>query len=183
MYIIYRITNVINNNTYIGQHKVKSILTDDGYLGSGKLIKRALLKYGKKSFKKEIITFAISHLEANTLEKYYISKEKPVYNISPGGNGGNVNKNGIPWNKGKKGCQVAWNKGIPCSEKTKKKISDNKKSKPGKPLSEETKRKISEAKKGKPNGNKGKPKSLEHRKHISESLIKANIIKRLEIKD
>lgn len=30
----------------------------------------------------------------------------------------------IPWNKGKKGLQVAWNKGIPCSEETKHKISE-----------------------------------------------------------
>ncbi len=30
----------------------------------------------------------------------------------------------VVWNKGKKGLQVAWNKGIPCSEETKRKISE-----------------------------------------------------------
>lgn len=164
MFYIYKTTNLINGKKYIGQHK-KSVLPDDGYLGSGVIIKQAIRKYGKTSFKKEIITIAMSQLEADVLEKYYISKEKPEYNILSGGQG----KDREPWNKGKKGCQVAWNKGIPYSEEVKKKISDSAKKRERKPMSEETKRKISEAKKGKPNGNKGKPKSLEHRKHISES--------------
>lgn len=82
---IYRITNLENGNTYIGQHKVDSLLTDDGYLGSGKLIRRAVEKYGPSKFKKEYITFAMSQSEANVLEKFYIAKEKPNYNIQPGG--------------------------------------------------------------------------------------------------
>lgn len=75
-----------------------------------------------------------------------------------------------PWNKGNKGAcsketierqskshlgQVAWNKGIMCSEETKKKISKANKGKPSpmgmlnKKHSEDTKRKQSEAKRGK----------------------------------
>lgn len=95
---IYRITNLKNGKTYIGQHKVDSLLTDDGYLGSGKLIIRAIEKYGPSKFKKEYITFAMTQQEADVLEKFYIAKEKPVYNISKGGQG----VTGIePWNKGK----------------------------------------------------------------------------------
>lgn len=48
-------------------------------------------------------------------------------------------KGRIPWNKGKKGVQVAWNKG--------KKLGG---------LSEEIKNKMSEAHRGKPSPNKGK---------------------------
>lgn len=40
--------------------------------------------------------------------------------------------------------QTTWNKGIPCSEETKKKISDTEKGRPGKPHSKETKEKLSQ---------------------------------------
>lgn len=40
-----------------------------------------------------------------------------------------MRKGRTPWNKGKKGVQVAWNKGIPCSEEAKRKISETKKRK------------------------------------------------------
>ena len=47
------------------------------------------------------------------------------------------------WNKGKRGVQVAWNKGISMQEEIKLKISESKK---GKKFSEEQKRKMSESK-------------------------------------
>ena len=41
-YYIYRITNNINHKTYIGQHKYyKSLLVEDGYMGSGVLLRKA----------------------------------------------------------------------------------------------------------------------------------------------
>lgn len=128
-YYIYRITNNINHKTYIGQHKYcKSLLVEDGYMGSGVILKKAQKKYGIENFSKEIITIAMSRSEANVLEKYYIEKERKentygCYNVADGGQGG------------------AWNKGIPCSEETKKKISETLK---GGEHSEEWKRKINE---------------------------------------
>lgn len=93
-YYIYRITNNINNKTYIGQHKYcKSLLVEDGYMGSGVILKKAQKKYGIENFTKEIITIAMSRSEANVLEKYYIAKEHKentygCYNIADGGQGG-----------------------------------------------------------------------------------------------
>jgi hypothetical protein len=90
----------------------------------------------------------------------------------------------VAWNKGKKGLQVAWNKGISQSQETKKKLSEKKKGKPlslehrehmseahkGKPhpLSAEARRKIGLARRGRPAWNKGRPHSLETRRKLSE---------------
>ena len=125
MYYIYRITNKVNNKTYIGQHKY--INKDDNYMGSGKLLKRAIKKYGIDNFEKEIIVHNIkTREEADKLEIYYIDYErkkgKSEYNITSGGEGfkgkhteeakkkiglaskGNnygFKKGVSPWNKGK----------------------------------------------------------------------------------
>lgn len=66
-----------------------------------------------------------------------------------------------PWNKGKKGKQIAWNKGLP---KEKNKLT-------GKSRSEETKYKISIAQKGKSrkSGMEGKSHSEETKRKISET--------------
>lgn len=90
MYYIYRITNKVNNKTYIGQHKY--INKDDNYMGSGKLLKKAIKKYGIDNFEKEIIVDNIkTREEADKLEIYYIGYErkkgKSEYNITSGGEG------------------------------------------------------------------------------------------------
>ena len=49
MYYIYRITNLINGKTYIGQHKYEEL--NEYYKGSGKHLKRAQQKYGIENWR------------------------------------------------------------------------------------------------------------------------------------
>lgn len=185
---IYRITNLTNGKTYIGQHKYKKL--DDSYMGSGKLIKLSIKKYGIFNFKKEILYSRIQYREtADDMERFAIAKERAIgkaeYNIANGGNGtgtvsdetkqkiSEIKKGIVPWNKGKKGLQTAWNKGISMTEEQKKKLSEAHKGKKnpnyGKHHSEETRKKLSEAKIGEKNPNYGKHLSEETRKKISEA--------------
>ena len=45
----YKTTNLINGRVYIGQHKYNG--WDKKYIGSGKILRIALKKYGRKNFK------------------------------------------------------------------------------------------------------------------------------------
>ena len=50
---LYKTTNLINNKYYYGMHSTNNI--EDDYLGSGIYLRRAIRKYGKDNFKREII--------------------------------------------------------------------------------------------------------------------------------
>lgn len=91
---IYKTTNNINNKIYVG--KKHSNVFIETYYGSGKLIKRAINKYGVNNFKVEVIQFYSTLEELNEAEKYWISYFKSNYwfghgyNISGGGDGGDL---------------------------------------------------------------------------------------------
>lgn len=85
--IVYKVTNRINGKIYIGVHKTDNL--DDGYLGSGRAIKAAVLKYGKDKFTKEVLYEFDTYQEALEKEKEVVDKDfinRPdTYNAAIGG--------------------------------------------------------------------------------------------------
>lgn len=98
-YTIYQITCKTTGKIYIGKHQTKDL--NDGYMGSGKLLKRAQRKYGLENFSKEILYVFETEEEMNNKEAELVSEEfclkEDTYNICPGGKGGwgYVNQNDI----------------------------------------------------------------------------------------
>lgn len=92
--IIYLTINKINNKSYIGQHKTNSPIFD-GYLGSGKVLNKAINKYGRENFTRLTIDCANTEKQLNKLEKEYIAcfnavSDRDFYNIHVGGSGGDT---------------------------------------------------------------------------------------------
>ena len=89
-YFIYKTTNKINGKYYIGMHKTDNL--EDGYLGSGTHFKRALEKYGRENFEREILEYCSSDEEMHLAEARYITEDvvndKNSYNLKLGGDGG-----------------------------------------------------------------------------------------------
>lgn len=87
-YYVYKIVNMVNGKEYIGFHSTNDL--DDGYMGSGKLLKLAVEKYGIDSFKKEIIQMFDNKEDAEQLERQLVNEDyvnrEDTYNISLGGN-------------------------------------------------------------------------------------------------
>lgn len=88
-HFIYKTTNLINGKIYIGAHSTDNI--NDSYLGSGFLLHRAIKKYGRENFQREIIHFCENSEELYQLEGKIVNEEfiarDDVYNVTLGGGG------------------------------------------------------------------------------------------------
>ena len=89
-YTIYKITNTADNKIYIGKHQTQDL--NDGYMGSGKHLKRAQTKHGIENFRKEILFQFDNEDEMNAKEAELVTEEfclrEDTYNLCPGGKGG-----------------------------------------------------------------------------------------------
>lgn len=108
-YGLYKITNLANGKMYIGKHATSN--PDDGYMGSGKILKYAIKKYGVECFRKEWLGFYEDLDELNYMERVFVDEtwvdRADTYNLKIGGEGGaakgiNKGKSHPSWAKGKK---------------------------------------------------------------------------------
>lgn len=110
-YIVYETTNNANGKKYRGVHKTDNL--NDGYIGSGKVMLQAVKKYGKSQFSRVILEFCDSFEHALERERVLVDAtwvaDRTNYNAKIGGLG---SVGMVPWNKGAKGAQEAWNKGV-----------------------------------------------------------------------
>jgi group I intron endonuclease len=166
---IYLSINKLNQKSYIGFHSTNNL--NDGYLGSGLLLKKKIKQYGKENFSINILE-NVNFNNWQEREKYWIKEKKTFvpfgYNLSEGGDGGYLGKEAI-----KK--SVEKRKGYKHSEETKRKISQTETSKT---VSYETRQKMSKARMGKLPGNTGQPAwnrgircNNETKQKISKALI------------
>lgn len=142
-YIVYKTTNLVNQKIYIGQHSTENL--NDGYLGSGVLLQKAIKKYGRQNFIRETLEFC-SEDNLSEKELEWIIKLEAVkigYNLSE-----NLIP-GVQWEKGR----IPWNKGLPKEQQPRYQM----------PLSKESIERLKETKKKRPYKH-----NSDRRKKISE---------------
>lgn len=90
-YTIYKTTNLLDGKFYIGMHKTNNL--EDGYIGSGKILRRAIKKHGLENFRKDILFVFNTQQDMIDKEIELITEElvkNPAsYNLTVGGWGGN----------------------------------------------------------------------------------------------
>jgi hypothetical protein len=88
-HLVYKTTCLITGRYYIGLHSTDKI--DDKYLGSGKRLRRSVIKHGIEAHKRETLLEFNSRTEASEYEKLLITKEMLIdpmcLNCGPGGLG------------------------------------------------------------------------------------------------
>lgn len=135
-WIVYLTVNSINRKIYVGVHTTKTPQKFDGYLGSGKHLKRAINLYGKENFKRIVLFVYDKEEKAYLKEVEIVTPEfvarKDTYNFNIGGMGCGSGKNHPsygthPTEEQKKvrskGRERYWNS--PEGEKEKKRRSEN----------------------------------------------------------
>ena len=166
-HFIYKTINLLSGRYYVGMHSTDDL--NDGYLGSGTLLRRSIKKYGKENFKIEILEFLDSRKALVAREKEVISLQeiakKDCMNLKVGGEGGFSSEEhrqkflqGREWGK-ILGAKIAGDlrRGVSLESSHKALISSGLKEHyttsighfSNKSHSEQTKQKMSDAKKGK----------------------------------
>jgi len=195
------IENLHNNKRYVGFHATNKEYNEDNYFGSGRLLKKAIKKYGIQYFVKGKIE-DVNVEEWKEKETYWIRKMNAHvslggYNLTWGGEG----TLGYKHSEESKEKDRQSHKGKKASKETRKKLSISHKGvkihseefkrnlgknntlyKTGKTHSEETRKKMSKSQKGKKQSEehirnrslalKGRPGGMKGKHHTEESKEK-----------
>lgn len=90
IHYIYKTTCNVTGRWYIGMHSTLNL--DDGYMGSGKILRYSIRKYGKDNHTKEILEFLPTREELVLREIEIVNKELIsdglCMNLKEGGDGG-----------------------------------------------------------------------------------------------
>lgn len=148
----YITINLLNNKKYVGDHSTDNL--NDGYLGSGSLLKRDINKFGRENFEKKILEFFKTKEEAFLAQRKYIKKFKT--HETQGG-----------YNKNWSGGQWATIVSDPTRKKISEKISGSNNGMYGKKHSDEAKKKIK--------NKRAQQKNVKGPKHTEESKILCGI--------
>lgn len=162
-YLVYLITNTVNNKIYIGKHETFD--PDDDYMGSGFALKRAQKRYGIDKFTKTILAdfdepWSMENMEAVIVDEEFVKRED-TYNITLGGTGGfyHINSERSKW------TEQQWNE---FGKKISEKVSPYTQSPERKAISS---RIIKEYNRTHENPMKGKHQSLDFKRKQSERVI------------
>ena len=179
---VYVIVNTINLKLYFGSHSWEGEGPDPSYFGSGKLIKRAVEKYGKDNFIIQPIKFYDTVEECRKAEEELLTR----YDIANNPYCYNLKNAAVGWTSedmtgekhpqyGKRG-KDSHNYGRHLSDEHRKKLSENHRAMTGennhmygKHHTEETRKKMSEAQKGEKHRLYGKHLSEKTRQKLSQA--------------
>ena len=89
---VYKTTNKLNNKIYIGVHSTKNI--NDGYIGSGTYLRKAIKKHGKENFERIILNNFDTREKALDKESELVNAtfvlREDTYNLVLGGGGASL---------------------------------------------------------------------------------------------
>lgn len=174
MIYIYKITNTVNSNIYIGQTvNISKRWSDHKSSKKNHPLYNAMKKYGVENFKFEVLCEMedqeeVNNLEINLIYKFDSTNREKGYNLDLGGNGAGKHSDETKLkisesNKGRNKGRIPHNKGKKTSEEIKRKIS----------LANKGRISPNKGKKGQIAHNKGKKTSEEIKKKISASVKKS----------
>ena len=161
---VYLTTNTVNNKKYIGAHE--SSCFDGNYKGSGKILWKAINKYGWDNFTTEVIKWCYTReelfeAEFKEIETRNAVKSTEYYNVMPGGHGGDNKTSLSPEEHDVFVRRVKESKNRPRTQKEIDHMKILHSAQEGRPHSEESKAKARKS-------NLGQKRSEEARRHMSE---------------